>query len=933
MTIQSLLQSRGLFVMLLVSILAGGIFAPAEAQIQAWVARYNGPGNSQDVANDLVVDKVGNVYVTGYSFSAATKNDYATIKYNSAGVQQWVALYNGPGNDNDNAVAVAVDNAGNVYVTGSSIGAGTSADYATIKYNSAGVQQWVVRFNGPGNAGDGASAMEIDNAGNIYVTGSSGGSGTGGDYTTIKYNSAGVQQWVERYNGPGNGSDGTSAIAIDGTGNVYVTGISDGVDTGPDYATIKYNASGAQQWVARYNSAGNTSDRAVDIALDQAGNIYVTGSAGTSTAMDYVTVKYNAAGAQQWVARYNGPANTGDNAVGMAVDTDGNVYVTGTSVFVGFKTDYATIKYNSAGVQQWVAPYDGVGHEYDSATAITTDGAGNIYVTGSSEVAHDAFDDYATVKYNAAGVQQWAVRYGREGFFSDDKAKAVAVDDSGNVYVTGNSGDPGGPSDYATIKYKQSEIKPEAAITQPIGAEFFVDVVVSSVRILFGVSFELTYNTTSVDALAAEAGSFLGSDVLFFPQLDDAAGKVSIGITRKQGQGGVSGSGVVTRIKFKSLATTPPGTQVVFALRNVTANDPDGKAISLVASATITVTITGVIVWPGDTNNDRLVNQVDVLPLGLHWSRTGPARQNASTSWIGQVALPWSPEAATHADANGDGVVNQADVLPIGLNWQKTHTAPSLVVERDHSFVLNKTNAANLSTAITGDTNPGQDFWIEVRADQVTNFFGVAFELLYSPTTLVDPQATEAGSFMGNDVIFFPNTDKNSGKISIGITRKSGQGGVEGSGVVARIMMRVSTQAVRGQVITLILQNALANDPAGQPIQLSVTGQTNVVVSVVSRQHESLPEAFALHANVPNPFNPSTTIKYDLAEATEVRVEIFDLLGKHVRTLVNQRQAAGRYAVSWDGRNENGQVVTSGVFIYQLRAGHFAQSRKMMLVR
>src|ERR1044072_5373737 len=112
--------------------------------------------------------------------------------------EEWVARYNGPGNASDNAVDIAVDDDGNVYITGSSTGAGTFADYATIKYNSAGVQQWVARYNGPGNFFDEPADLAIDNAGNVYVTGRSAGDGTDDDYATIKYNSAGVVQWVAR---------------------------------------------------------------------------------------------------------------------------------------------------------------------------------------------------------------------------------------------------------------------------------------------------------------------------------------------------------------------------------------------------------------------------------------------------------------------------------------------------------------------------------------------------------------------------------------------------------------------------------------------------------------------------------------------------------------------------------------------------------------
>jgi hypothetical protein len=110
----------------------------SSAVAQEWVRRYNGPGDSTDVANALAVDNSGNVYVTGGSRGSGTYYDYATIKYNSAGKVLWVRRYNGPGNSLDVAAALAVDNSGNVYVTGVSYGSGTSRDYATIKYNPDG---------------------------------------------------------------------------------------------------------------------------------------------------------------------------------------------------------------------------------------------------------------------------------------------------------------------------------------------------------------------------------------------------------------------------------------------------------------------------------------------------------------------------------------------------------------------------------------------------------------------------------------------------------------------------------------------------------------------------------------------------------------------------------------------------------------------------
>lgn len=108
----------------------------------------------------------------------------------------------------------------------------------------------------------------------------------------------------------------------------------------------------------------------------------------------------------------------------------------------------------------------------------------------------------------------------------------------------------------------------------------------------------------------------------------------------------------------------------------------------------------------------------------------------------------------------------------------------------------------------------------------------------------------------------------------------------------------------------------------------------------VKENVSEIPRAFMLAQNHPNPFNPSTTIKYDLAQAVEVQLAIFDLTGRCVRTLVNQKQQAGRYEVTWDGRNEQGEAIASGLYNYQLRAvpstgsgQAFVQARRMALVR
>lgn len=437
------------FSAMLVMILAGGAMG-GQRVIEDWVATYD---SNSDYATAIALDDSGNIYITGLS-SGPSGRGCATIKYNSDGNEQWVAWYDGVGGEK---VAIGVDDLENVYIACVNISSVTFADYAIVKYDPNGSEVWVATYNGTGNSADEPAALAIDDLGNVYVTGGSSGSGTSLDYATVKYAPDSNQPvWVARYNGSGNDWDVASAITIDNSGNVYVTGTSMGSGTGLDYATIKYAPdSNMPVWVARYNGTGNYSDRAYAIAVDDSCNVYVTGSSRVSAdySTDCLTIKYGSDSNEPvWIARYDSPTNYFDFALDITIDDLGNVFVTGDTVSgVGADYDYITIKYGpDSNEAMWVEVYDSNGNN-DYVVAIAVDGSCNVYVTGSSE-GDGTNSDYATIKYDTNGTELWEARYNGPGNGYDDPV-GINVDDSGNVYIAGSSIDGTGEEDYATVKY------------------------------------------------------------------------------------------------------------------------------------------------------------------------------------------------------------------------------------------------------------------------------------------------------------------------------------------------------------------------------------------------------------------------------------------------------------------------------------------------
>jgi len=438
------------------------------------------PTDAKLMTRNLAIRDNGDIYICGYSDGYGTKYDYITNKYDVNGRLLWSKRYNnGPLKKDDKAYALTIDDSGNVYVTGESDGGSTKMDIFTIKYNVNGDSIWSARYTSTEAGKDAGYAIALNDEGSIvYVTGETyGGKAAKSNLITLAYNAfTGAQLGVVQiYNGPGSKVDKGYAIDVDVSGSPVVTGESDGGATKPDYVTIKYNLGliGVPIWINRYDGPPSKKDYAFAIKTDAQGSVYVTGaSEGEGTSYDYATVKYSAAGAQRWVARYD-EIKKKDFGYDLALDANSDVYVTGASTNKDTKLDYATLKYDGlTGAPLWATEnrYDGIRKNDIARSVVVCDAEKAVFVTGSCDLGAGRKLDYVTLKIDAAtGLMSWIKGgiYNGPGHKNDIAYNVAVRPEDCCVVLTGTS--DGGKitkMDFATIQGPSGAAVP-GSITTP----------------------------------------------------------------------------------------------------------------------------------------------------------------------------------------------------------------------------------------------------------------------------------------------------------------------------------------------------------------------------------------------------------------------------------------------------------------------------------
>ncbi len=417
---------------------------------------------------------------------------------------QWATFYGG--NNLDYCSSVAVDASNNVYVCGSThsyYNIATAGAYSEVfigsymaflaRFSSSGVRQWATYYGG---GADGGAAVATDNLGNVYMTGTTygyPGMATPGTHQTtvngivdaflVKFNSAGQRQWCTYYGGED--ADEAKALAVDASGHIYVAGTTysyyymstTGVhQTSKNYLTdgflVKFDGTGNRVWGTYYG--GEYNDESTSLAIDGAGNVVLSGNTNSTADIaspgahqlsiagdiDGFIVKFDNAGLRLWGTYYGG--ENYDNCNSVAIDASGNVFIGGeTNSIVNVATpgafqtvlmssyssmdkDLFLVKLNGSGVRQWGTYFGHVGAEGNASVKL--DAAGNIYLAGNtgSDTAFataDAFQkklggssDLLLARFNSSGFRTWASYYGWSG---NEYCRSMTLDASGNMYVAG----------------------------------------------------------------------------------------------------------------------------------------------------------------------------------------------------------------------------------------------------------------------------------------------------------------------------------------------------------------------------------------------------------------------------------------------------------------------------------------------------------------
>ncbi len=754
--------------------------------------------------------------------------------------------------------------------------------------------QWAKKIGGPYI--ENAACVTTDDNGNVYAAGSfcsitisfgtitltnSGTTGHSDGYI-VKYDKYGTALWAKSIKG--DRYEFISNITLDLNGNIYVSGdfVSHYIDFGSlsfsNYDVATYPTS--DNFLAKYDSTGNVlwaehsggvyGDQCVGHCNDNFGNIYAFGTFDSPTitfgsftlnnpggAQNFYIVKYDSLGNVIWAKSPTVPVGsfTGTTYKNGSIkeDGNGNVVISGNfkSQTITFGTNTLTndsigggtsdiflVKYDAGGNVLWAKSAGGT-HD-DIIRNLVTDSIGNIYISGYFYSSNIDFDidtlfnasinsDIFLTKYNPAGNVLWAKR---AGGISYDKSSVIALDNNENIYWGGSFGD-------------SLIILDTITVTNSAGSIFISK-----------------YNPTGNVIWAIGTGNTGYYDYLVSLQKDPYDNLY------------VTGGFQSSTITFGATTLT---------------NATGGGASMDVFLAKL---LRPAYIWPGDADNSGIVDNNDLLPIGLYYGQTGTPRASIDNLWQADLGTNWGITENNgvdikHANCNGDGIIDDNDTLAINLNFNLTHAIPA----SNNNYNNERLTAPDIYFITSSSSYNAGDWidaevWLGKSAVPVNNLYGIAFNINYN-SSLVQP-GTESITYPAN-WLGTPGTNAiKTSKIdavantAYGAITRVDHTNTSGFGKIADFKFQIKNTVASSSAMHLSISNYMADNATGVS-QVFNTINDSVTInagSVGITETNTVSEITIF----PNPFTSQTTITFN-QEQKNIRIKILDVLGKEVKSL------------------------------------------------
>ncbi len=934
-------------------IFSSSLFAQVSPAWDTTFTRWNNTSvNGNDVPAAMVVDGAGNVYVGGSTQESpdVTDRDWVLLKYDATGNLLWEKknpTHPGSTNNGDDLlVSMKIDVQGNIYACGRycfpSSGAGRQANYYVAKFNSDGVVSWS-RFYSLKQAGgfDEALAMTLDSAGNVYVTGTAEVGGGNTNITTVKYssNSSGVDQiddlWQTSIEGGNGGGNVGKAVNVAANGFVYVGGYSYNGGSGYDFITIQYDpVSGETLWTKKYGGTLQQNDSITGIVSDKSGNVIVSGVArNLQTFNDIQIVKYSSSGALLWSKSYD-YFKLPESPAGIAIDKSDNVYVVGVSNRGDSKNDITTIKYNSStGDTIWTSAYKNLFYN-DLASSITIGTDSAVYVAGT--IQKDSAGGYKNLvgeKINQyTGVKVWSVEL--DGRKLDDDATVMAVDAASSFYISGRSLNGQGTYDILTQKYSQG-----TAIVGRVIDELDGDTSTALDRrpmrnwkvYRYSTSNQLL-ETTTTDNDGFYNFKNLGSARITFDIICDSAYPFSY--LSSPGFGGYSQEVLSSRkIRITVDTANKKGTSVAnnfFNLRDPRYSSaiqldlvekaikykhgkkpksmPNYANVRDTAWVRTDLKIEGV---PKVTGGIILGVRQPLDNITYGWGVVDKKYKNG-VSKEAKMYLKFFPKKKNIEDGSFRGSEAKAKAL---LKYGKKDWAAI-----NGGGYVNKLNYSKHKNHLAGEQ---MALKINIMASDIGTTPEGFGDLVYydstHPTNSFNGLSVAEISYLIDSALTYFDAGFNYDSLDTIATtiNKAFNGKVD---TLSSDPLRL-LGAVRLQNVSFMHKARTSGKQRQKYQQETATFYT--------------PSAYSLEQNFPNPFNPTTTIRFSLAEESFVELKVYNILGQEVQTLLhNDVLDEGMHEFQFDASGFSSGVYFSRLIIRSRENNNKASlQRKMLLLK